>query len=108
MKAQTTHRNNLKSALQKALQIEGADTVKLRYRTLRYSLLSEHPNLISGTDKEVMLCFLKDVIYLDRQLRLLTEDVEKEEKEVLSQNYQIEELGCVPGFEESIRLFNKL
>jgi len=65
-----------------------AKKVALRYKTLAYTLNKEWANLMSGS--ESWDNFLRDVIYLDRQLRLMTEGDETELKEILSQEWQIE------------------
>lgn len=108
MKASTKYRNSLNSALQATLTIEGADMVENRYRTLRYALLSQYPNLVNGTDKEVLLNFLKDAIYLDRKLRKLTEGKQVLKKEILSQEFQINELGAEVNLKNNIKELNKL
>lgn len=108
MKEYTKYRQELKNALTDALNIEGARLVKNRYRTLRIAISAKYPNLVNGTDKEVMLNFLKDAIYLDRQLRKLTEGQEEETKEILSQNFQIEELGMEVGLSDNVRNLKKL
>lgn len=76
---------------------------KNRYRAIRVALTKSYPTLINGTDKEVMLNFLRDVVYLDRKQRLLTEDLEREEKEELSQEYQLEHLNVEVGLENNIK-----
>ncbi len=65
--------------------------VAYRYRTLRYLLLENYP-MLEEIGKETVLNILRDTVYLDRKLRLETEGLEEEEKEVLSQTYQLEML----------------
>ena len=89
----TIHRKRLKTALQTTLELPEARLVENRYRTLRYALLEAYPNLINGTDKEVMLRFLKDAVYLDRLIRKETEGEQPLKKKILSQEYIISELG---------------
>ena len=55
-----------------------------------------------------MLNFLRDVVYLDRKQRLLTEGLERDEKEELSQEYQIEHLGVEIGLENNIKQLKNL
>lgn len=81
---------------------------KNRYRAIRVALIKSYPNLINSTDKEVMLNFLRDVVYLDRKQRLLTEGLERDEKEELSQEYQIEHLGVEIGLENNIKQLKNL
>lgn len=81
---------------------------KNRYRAIRVALIKDYPTLINGTDKEVMLNFLRDVVYLDRKQRLLTEGLEVGEKEGLSQEFQIEELGYTPGYTRDVTTLKKL
>lgn len=79
-----------------------------RYRAIRVALIKDYPTLINGTDKEVMLNFLRDVVYLDRKQRLLTEGEEVEVKEELSQEYQVEVLGLVPNYSRDVATLKKL
>ncbi len=44
-----------------------------------------------------MLNFLKDAVYLDRMIRKLTEGEEVQEKEILSEQFQLDELGMEVG-----------
>ena len=91
MKAKTLHNKNLKESLKNVLaKYEEANMVEHRYRTLRAALTVAYPKLIETTDKEVMLNFLQDVVYLDRQLRKETEGKQKLLKNILSQEKQIE------------------
>ncbi len=91
MKSKTKHNNLLKESLKDVLfKYQEANMVEHRYRTLRTSLMVAYPKLIEGTDKEVMINFLQDAIYLDRQLRKETEGKQELLKTILSQEKQIE------------------
>lgn len=87
---QDTYKKSLTSLLDSNPE---AHLVKNRYKVMMYLLNKEWSNLLSQTDKEVMKEFLKDVIYCDRKIRLETEGDDEEEKEILSQEFQVEELG---------------
>jgi len=106
MKPYTKHRQTLKTALQDILKVKEARKVEMRYRVIRGALYKTYPNLITNTDRDLMLKFLKDVVYLDRQVRLLTEGEQKLEKEVLSQDYQINVLNKEVGYEQNIKRLN--
>lgn len=45
---------------------------------------------------------LKDTIYLDRILRLATEGLEQEEKDILSQDFQLE-IGYEPNYQNNVK-----
>lgn len=91
------HRKAIKNALVETLKIEGSHLVVNRHRTIRHALISKYPNLINSVSKDVMTNFIKDVTYADRMLRKLTEGEEVEEKTILSQDFQINELGMEVG-----------
>lgn len=67
--------------------------VKNRYRAIRWLLTQPYNDITTAAEKERLLSFLKDAVYLDRRLRLATEGLEDEMKQELSENYQVEELG---------------
>jgi hypothetical protein len=60
-----------------------------RYRTIRFALYEEYKELMELCSKDKMLEFLRDIVYLDRKLRDLTEDIQIEEKKILSQEWCI-------------------
>lgn len=97
----TRAQKSLAKDLQKVLEIPDAHEVKNRYRTIRYALRGRWGHLVDSVSKESMCEFLKDVVYLDRKLRKLTEGEEEELKETLSQEKQIE-LGYTPGYYKDI------
>lgn len=99
---QTRIQKAIAKDLQKVLEIPEAHEVKNRYRTLRYALRGRWPQLVDSVSKESMCEFLKDVVYLDRKLRQMTEGEEKETKKVLSEEAQID-LGYVPGYKQDTR-----
>ena len=78
-----------------------AGLVRNRYRTLRMALNKKYTGIISNVSKPVMITFLRDVVYLDRKLRKLTEGKEEELKEELSEEFQLQE-GYVPGYHQDI------
>ncbi len=79
-----------------------AALVKNRYRTLRAALKTKYTGVISNVSKPVMLMFIRDIVYLDRKLRKLTEGIDDEVKEELSQEFQLEE-GYMPGYNQDIQ-----
>ncbi len=80
--------------------------VKYRYNVLRFTLAEFYPNMVNSMTKQDCLEMLRAVIYLDRQLRLETEGIDQEKKEILSQEKQIE-LGYEVGLEGDIKKLNK-
>lgn len=66
--------------------------VENRYRALRHLLSSKYPELVEVAEKPVMLNFLKDAVYLDRKLRLWTEDIEQPLKKELAEEFIVNEL----------------
>ena len=63
---------------------QDADKVENRYRLIRATLLAEFPNTVGDIEKETMLELLKDITFLDREVRLFTEGKEDELKNKLS------------------------
>lgn len=94
-------RKHLREELSKTLSLPDADKVVNRYRTIRYTLLKDYPTLLAN--KEVSLELIKDIVYLDRRLRIETQDIEEEEKKVLSQKYQLNELGAEPNYHNNVK-----
>lgn len=82
-------------------------SVKLRYRTLRYLLLEKHPFLRDLPINQVTE-LLKECVTLDRKLRLATQGLEEETKKILSQEYQLEELGVEVGIEGDLKKLTTL
>lgn len=102
------HTDNLTKELQSVLSLD-PETHKVanRYRTIRMSLKSQYPGLISTIEKDSMLQFIKDIIFLDRKLRQLTEGEETKLKEQLSEEAQIE-LGYQSGCQQDLSLLSKI
>lgn len=104
MKKETAFRREMKSALKIVFtENENAKLVKFRYNTLRATLLRFYPNLINSVEKDQFLEMLRAIVYLDRQIRLETEGMENETKEILSQEAQID-LGYTPNYQKDINL----
>lgn len=89
----TSKRNRLKQTLKSLLQNHSdAQEVKHRYRLMRAVLLEEYPNAVGDIEKDKFIEMLKDIIYVDRQIRKETEGKDEETKKILSQE-KIIELG---------------
>lgn len=96
MKQLTLRQRKFKSTLRKLVQINNdARKVSERYRVMRYLLQEEYPHLIGTISKDSMYEFLRDVVYIDRQIRKETEGYDSEQKEILAQEKEIE-LGYEP------------
>jgi len=85
-----TYKRELANLLEKNPE---AHKVSERYRVMVYVLSKEWANLIGSVEKETMKAFLQDVIYTDRKIRLETEGEDEETKEILSQEFIINELN---------------
>lgn len=70
-----------------------ARLVENRYRAIKYVLRPYFPTLFETLSEDAITQLLQDVVYLDRQVRKVTEGVDEEKKEILSQEYQLKELG---------------
>jgi len=75
-------------------QFPEAGLVENRYRSLRV-VLKKHWKFVETVDQKDMINFLKDVVYLDRRIRLATEGQQDELKQQLSEEKQLE-LGYAP------------
>lgn len=105
MRIKTTRLKQLRASLEKTLKLTPeASKVINRTRTIRYALLSDYPSILAN--KEVSLGLIKEILYLDRKLRLETEGIDEEEKEILSQEFQINELGAEVGLNQDIKKLN--
>lgn len=83
-----------------------ASKVENRYRAIRHALLPDYPTYLAN--KEISLAFLSEIVYLDRQLRKMTEGIDDEKKEILSQEFQIEELGAEPNYNNNVKQLKNL
>lgn len=93
MSEETRRKKSMKHLLERTLNdYPEAHKVSERYRLMRHVLSEEYANLIKDTPRELMLQFLKDVVYLDRQVRKETEGEETEEKHLLAKR-AMEDLG---------------
>ena len=68
---------------------ESAKDVENRYRTIRYVLYDKYP-FLETLPKEEVLEFLKDVTFVDREVRKFTEGREEPLKTKLAQEKVIE------------------
>lgn len=69
-----------------------AHLVKNRYRSLRWFLIDKYAEIINVVGKDAMCDFLKDVTFLDRELRRHTEGEDQETKDELEEE-KLTELG---------------
>lgn len=89
-KRRDTYKASLKSLIDKN---PDAKEVAKRYKVMAFVLSKEWGNLImSIVDKNILYDFLHDVTYVDRLIRKQTEGFEEEEKQILSETFQLEEL----------------
>jgi len=99
----TKHKREMVATLENLLSTTpNARKVEYRYKTLRFVLKKAFPGL-QQIDDEYLEKVLKDVCYMDRKLRQLTEGEQEKEKEILSQEYVLEELNYTPGYESDVQ-----
>jgi len=67
-----------------------------RCRTIRMSILKAYPSSLTDIGRETMLNIIKDIVYLDRKLRRLTEGEEKQLKNDLEKKFIKDELYGEP------------
>lgn len=92
MKQKTLRQNKYKQDLQKLYaKYPEAKKVAERYKVMRTILGREWLSL-GKIEQKVLEDILKDAVYVDRLIRRMTEDTEQEEKEILSQEFQLEVL----------------
>lgn len=70
--------------------------VHMRWKAIYKLLEDKYPEIVKSAHYEIIFNFLKDADYLNRKIRWETEGIDKEKKKILSQEYQIEELGYEP------------
>lgn len=72
-------------------EVPDSKYVRNRYRTLRYLALEKHL-FMEQVPKDKMIEFLREIVYLDRLLRLNNEYLEKSTKKILSDQFVQQEL----------------
>ena len=103
----TKHKREMTNTLENLLSTTpNARKVSYRYKTLRF-VLKKHFTGLQGMDDDYLEKVLKSVIFLDRKVRKLTEGVDEEEKEILSQEFQLNELGAEIGSVELAKEIRK-
>lgn len=80
-------------------------SVKKRYDAIALILQGKYPKI--KKNREVMARLFKDVVYIDRKLRAMTESEEVEEKKILSQERQLE-MGYEVGHLQDIKMLETL
>lgn len=65
--------------------------VKNRYKLMRCVLQDYYPIITGSVSKDTLELFLREAVYIDRQIRHVTEDEDGETKEILSQEFVLEE-----------------
>ena len=86
MTEETRRKKSIKSALERILnEYPDAHKVSNRYWLMRAVLSEEYANLIKAVSRELMSQFLKDTVYIDRQIRYQTEGKDEDMKLELAQ-----------------------
>ena len=67
-----------------------------RDRVIRRVLANKYPDTVKSIEKDTLLAMIADIVYLDREARNLTEGIQDEVKQRLSQQWQLDN-GYVPG-----------
>lgn len=102
--AKTQRQRRYKSLIKKQVdENPEARLVKNRHRLLRVVILDQYL-FFREVSKETAIEFLKDVTYIDRQIRKLTEGYDKENKKILSQKYQMEQLDYEPMYNQKLKV----
>lgn len=92
MKQKTIRQKKYKEDLERLYaKYPQAKEIKERYKVMRTILGREWLSL-SKIEQKVLEDILKDAVYIDRLIRRMTEDVEQEEKIILSQEFQLDVL----------------
>lgn len=98
----TRRRRALRESLTKVLKtVPEASLLSKRYNALRAALFPFYPHLLEN--REVSLDFLKEIVFLDRIIRLETAGLDKENKIIAKQKFEIEELGMEVNLEDNIK-----
>lgn len=101
MKAKTIRQNKYTKDLEALYSKHPqAKEVKERYKVMRIILQREWPSL-EKYEQSVLEDILKDAIFLDRKIRKMTEGTDQETKDILEQNYLLNE-GYEVGVEKSV------
>lgn len=102
----TIRQEHYKSTLSKIVETTPeVGLLKNKYRLMRFGLHQEWAKMLERMgENEQIDEFLKDVIYIDRKIRKLTENIDTENKKIAEQEYLLDE-GYEVGVEKSI---NKL
>jgi hypothetical protein len=88
-----TRSNNLKSSLQRVLEkYPESRSVKNRYKLMRIVLTDYYPIITGSVSKDTLELFLREVVFLDRQVRYATEGKEVLEKKILAQQFVVDEI----------------
>lgn len=87
-----TRRNALKRSLAEAMKVSEATLVTNRYKTMHWVLKDFYPIISGSVSKDTFREFLREVVYLDRQIRLNTEGKQKDEKQVLAEQFVVNEI----------------
>lgn len=78
-------------------------SVKKRYDSLKLLLQEKYPHIKDHDNIQM----LKDIVYLDRELRRATEGIEQEEKQILEEEYLLES-GYEVGYNQDIKALKLL
>lgn len=81
---------------------ENRKLVKYRYKVLGSMISRMYPQL-REMPSETLWEAVRDIVLADRQLRDITSDVQQEEKEILSQEWQLNN-GYEPGFNRKLNV----
>lgn len=93
MKDRTLKLNKYKREVIKLVaENEDARLVKNRLKVLSFILSQEYPSLLENYSKESLIEILRDVLYIDRQIRRETIEFDQEQKKILSQQWVVDNL----------------
>lgn len=84
--------SRLKSNLKRVLVNPKARLIENKYKAIRQTLVELHPHFAKQLSPEQLLTIVEDSISLDRYWRLETQEEQKEEKKILSEQWQLDNL----------------
>jgi hypothetical protein len=107
-KAKTLQRRKINAYLDIFLKNPEAVLVKNLWRINIATIKHFYPSVTANIDPETLLCLAQDIVYIDRIWRLKTKDFDKENKKILSQKFQLEELGVEMNLSNNVKKLKEL
>ena len=103
MNAKNRHRKEIREHLKKFTPSQEAKLSKNLWRINYATMKAFYPNLCASVPQETLMHFMEDVVYADRIWRHMRLGADTEVKEVLEQEYQLNELGAEPNYHNNVK-----